>query len=108
MTAFNFDEPSATSYRGALSVPTTSYSGTFNLDDCALPGADRNGDLNRSDRYFGDNISFNQTIGDSVMQHWPDARVTFSRAAENPEFTQPEAAVTGASHRWQACCVRLT
>lgn len=108
MTAFNFDQASAASpIAGALSVSTTGYSNTFNLDDLARPGADRDGDLSRADRYFGDNISFNQTIWSSVMQHWPDATVTFAQAAdaraarlrdaaaENPEFTQPEAAVNG-------------
>lgn len=108
MTAFNFDQASAASpIAGALSVSTTGYSDTFNLDDLARPGADRDGDLSRADRYFGDNISFNQTISSSVIQHWPDATVTFAQAAEaraarlrdaaaeNPEFTQPEAAVNG-------------
>lgn len=108
MTAFNFDQASAASpIAGALSVSTTGYSDTFNLDDLARPGADRDGDLSRADIYFGDNISFNQTIWSSVMQHWPDATVTFSQAAEaraarlrdaaaeNPGFTQPEAAVSG-------------
>lgn len=108
MTAFNFDQASAASpIAGALSVSTTGYSDTFNLDDLARPGADRDGDLSRADRYFGDNVSFNQTIWSSVMQHWPDATVTFAQAAEaraarlrdaaaeNPEFAQPEAAVAG-------------
>lgn len=108
MTAFNFDQASAASpIAGALSVSTTGYSDTFNLDDLARPGADRDGDLSRADRYFGDNISFNQTIWSTVMQHWPDETVTFAQAAEaraarlrdaaaeNPEFTQPEAAVNG-------------
>lgn len=108
MAAFNFDQASAASpITGALSVSTTGYSDTFNLDDLARPGADRDGDLSRADRYFGDNISFNQTIWSSVMQHWPDETVTFAQAAEaraarlrdaaaeNPEFSQPEAAVNG-------------
>lgn len=108
MAAFNFDQASAASpIAGALSVSTTGYSDTFNLDDLAQPGADRDGDLSRADRYFGDNISFNQTIWTSVMQHWPDETVTFAQAAGaraarlrdaaagNPEFTQPEAAVNG-------------
>ncbi|KAI7780911.1 sterigmatocystin biosynthesis peroxidase stcC [Diaporthe eres] len=93
MTAFNFDQASAASpIAGALSVSTTGYSDTFNLDDLTRPGADRDGDLSRAD---------------SVIQHWPDATVTFAQAAEaraarlrdaaaeNPEFTQPEAAVNG-------------
>lgn len=108
MAAFNFDQASAASpIAGALSVSTTGYSDTFNLDDLARPGADRDGDLSRADRYFGDNVSFNQTIWSSVMQHWPDETVTFAQAAEaraarlrdaaaeNPEFTQHEAAVNG-------------
>lgn len=108
MDAFNFDQASAASpISGALSVSTTGYSDTFNLNDLARPGADRDGDLSRADRYFGDNRSFNQTIWSRVMQHWPDATVTFAQAAEaraarlrdaaaeNPEFTQPEAAVNG-------------
>lgn len=108
MAAFNFDQASAASpIAGALSVSTTGHADTFNLDDLARPGADRDGDLSRADRYFGDNISFNQTIWSSVMRHWPDGAVTFSQAAgaraarlrdaaaENPEFSQPEAAASG-------------
>jgi hypothetical protein len=61
--------------------------------------------LSRSDIYFGDNISFNETIWESTVSHFTEPTISIQTAANarkerlqaaaaiNPEFSLPAAQV---------------
>ncbi|KAJ0133793.1 Cytochrome P450 monooxygenase aflV [Fusarium oxysporum f. sp. albedinis] len=66
--AINLD-PAATTLIGKKAL-TTGNNGTFNLDDLNKHGViEHDGSLSRSDIFFGDNHSFNETIWALTASH---------------------------------------
>jgi hypothetical protein len=70
-----------------------------------LPVLEHDGSLSRSDIYFGDNISFNETVWESTASHFTESTISIKTAAKarkerieaaaavNPEFSLPAAQV---------------
>ncbi|CAJ0543346.1 Ff.00g005320.m01.CDS01 [Fusarium sp. VM40] len=98
--AVNLD-PAATTLVG-LKALTTGNNVTFNLDDLKKHGViEHDGSLSRGDIYFGDNISFNETIWESTAAHFTESTISIKTAAKarkdrleaaaavNPEFSLP-------------------
>ncbi|KAH8655054.1 Chloroperoxidase [Tricladium varicosporioides] len=91
----------ATQFVGAkaLTASTTGNASTFHLDDLNTHHIlEHDSSLSRNDIYFGDNHSFNQTIWDETVTHFPNSTISFANAAAarstriiaaaavNPEF----------------------
>ncbi|KAM0230521.1 hypothetical protein ACHAP5_011357 [Fusarium lateritium] len=100
--AVNLD-PAATTLVGNKAL-TTGNNVTFDLDDLKKHGIiEHDGSLSRSDIYFGDNISFNETIWESTAAHFTESTISIKTAAKarkdrleaaaaiNPEFSLPAA-----------------
>ncbi|RSM03387.1 hypothetical protein CDV31_010521 [Fusarium ambrosium] len=95
--AVNLD-PAATTLVGQKAL-TTGDNVTFDLDNLNKHGViEHDGSLSRTDIFFGDNHSFNQTIWDSVASHFTESTISIqtaatarkqrlqAAAAANPEF----------------------
>lgn len=66
-----------------------------------VPVIEHDGSLSRGDIYFGDNISFNETIWESTAAHFTESTISIKTAAKarkdrleaaaavNPEFSLP-------------------
>lgn len=86
----------------ALEASSTGNKATFHLGDLNKHNLiEHDASLSRSDIFFGDNWSFNQTIFDETKSHWPSATISMSDAAKalvarqktaesiNPEYDLP-------------------